>query len=206
MGLVYGILYLFFEAFPISFSEKRGWNEGVGALPFLSIMIGIFFGGGYIGWWSKNVYHHKLEETNGRVVPEERLPPMMFGGASLTIGLFWWGWSSFPGVDKLWVSQLFAGIPVGAGILIVFVQGLSYLVDCYKWYANSAIAASTFFRSWLGAGFPLFATAMYHKLGVPWATSLLAFLTLALLPVPLLFYKFGKRIRKMSKFVPNDGS
>ena len=202
MGLVYGILYLFFEAFPISFSEDRGWNEGVGALPFISVMIGIFFGGGFIGWWSKNVYFQKLAATNGRVVPEERLPPMILGGICMTVGLFWWGWSSYPDVHKLWVSQLFAGIPAGAGIILVFVQGLNYMVDCYKWYANSAIAASTFFRSWLGAGFPLFATAMYHQLGVPWATSVLAFCCLGLLPAPVLFWKFGAKIRAKSKFVP----
>jgi DHA1 family multidrug resistance protein-like MFS transporter len=34
MSLIYGILYLFFEAYPIAFQEQRGWNSGVGALPF----------------------------------------------------------------------------------------------------------------------------------------------------------------------------
>jgi DHA1 family multidrug resistance protein-like MFS transporter len=45
MALIYGILYLFFEAYPISFQEERGWNQGVGALPFLGIMIGVILGG-----------------------------------------------------------------------------------------------------------------------------------------------------------------
>jgi MFS transporter, DHA1 family, multidrug resistance protein len=44
MALIYGILYLFFEAYPISFQEERGWNQGVGALPFLGIMIGVILG------------------------------------------------------------------------------------------------------------------------------------------------------------------
>ncbi|KAL9128600.1 MAG: hypothetical protein Q9217_002765 [Psora testacea] len=206
MGLVYGILYLFFIAFPISFSEERGWNLGVGALPFLSILIGVILGGAFIGKWSKSTYLPKFEKTGGRVPPEERLPPMAVGGVVITVGLFWWAWSSYPDVHRLWVSQCFAGIPIGAGVLIIFVQGLSYLVDCYKWIANSAIAASTFFRSLLGAGFPLFAAAMYHKLGVQWATTLLAFLCMALIPVPIVFYKFGHRIRGMSKFVPNVGT
>ncbi len=205
MGLVYGILYLFFEAFPISFTEVRHWNQGLSALPFLSIFIGVILGGGYIGYWSKTSYLPKFRAGGGRVVPEERLAPMIVGGVAITIGMFWWGWSSFPGVHKLWVSQLLAGIPIGAGILIIFVQGLSYIVDCYKWVANSAIAASTFFRSLLGAGFPLFATGMYHNLGVPWATSLLAFLCLALIPVPFLFKVYGKRIRDKSRFVPDVG-
>lgn len=61
--------------------------------------------------------------------------------------------------------------------------------------ANSAISANTFFRSWLGAGFPMFAMAMYNNLGVPWATSLLGFLAIALFPVPVLFYIYGEKIR-----------
>jgi len=41
MAFIYGILYLFFEAYPIAFQESRGWNTGVGALPFISITIGV---------------------------------------------------------------------------------------------------------------------------------------------------------------------
>jgi MFS transporter, DHA1 family, multidrug resistance protein len=44
MALIYGELYLFFEAYPISFQEERGWNQGVGALPFLGILIGVLCG------------------------------------------------------------------------------------------------------------------------------------------------------------------
>lgn len=82
------------------------------------------------------------------------------------------------------------------------MQGLNYIIDCYLINANSAIAANTFFRSWLGAGFPLFATGMFHNLGVDWAMSLLGFLTAALFPVPILFYIYGHKIRQWSKYSP----
>lgn len=72
----------------------------------------------------------------------------------------------------------------------------------YLIYANSAIAGNTFIRSLAGGGFPLFAVAMYHTLGVDWATSLLGFLTVVFLPVPVLFYVYGQKIRRMSKFSP----
>ncbi|KAG8528456.1 uncharacterized protein KY384_007374 [Bacidia gigantensis] len=205
MSLVYGILYLFFVAFPISFNEDRGWSSGIGSLPFLSLFIGVIVGGGYIAIWSKLVYMPKHRALNGRVSPEARLPPMFHGGIVVTIGMFWWAWSSFPDVKALWVSQCIAGIPIGAGIIMVFVQSLTYMVDCYKWLANSAIAANTFFRSLAGAGFPLFATAMFHTLGTQWATSVLGFLCAAMIPVPLIFYKYGKVIRRKSKFVPDVG-
>jgi DHA1 family multidrug resistance protein-like MFS transporter len=86
--------------------------------------------------------------------------------------------------------------------LITFWQGINYIIDCYGFYANSAIAVNTFIRSIAGAGFPLFAPAMYHNVGVAWATSLLGFLCVAFAPVPILFYIYGVRIRAKSRFTP----
>jgi MFS transporter, DHA1 family, multidrug resistance protein len=200
LALVYGILYLFFEAYPISFQEERGWNLGVGALPFLGITIGVIIGTIVVSWITKTRFARKLKK-HGRVVPEERLPPMIIGGIMMPIGLFWFAWTSDKNIT--WVPQVIAGIPIGMGIFMVFMQGLNYLIDVYLMYANSAIAANTILRSLAGAGFPLFATQMYHRLGVNWASTLLGFLTAAMVPVPILFYIYGKKIRAMSKFAPN---
>jgi len=45
---------------------------------------------------------------------------------------------------------------------------------------------------------------MYVNLGVPWASSLLGFLTLAMFPVPVLFFIYGKKIRALSKYSPTE--
>lgn len=50
------------------------------------------------------------------------------------------------------------------------------------------------------AVFPLFGVQMYNKLGYQWATSVLAFLTVVMMPFPYLFFKYGKRIRGRSRF------
>ena len=50
------------------------------------------------------------------------------------------------------------------------------------------------------AAFPLFGNQMYTKLGYQWATSLLAFLTVAMMPFPYLFFRYGKKIRAGSRF------
>jgi hypothetical protein len=41
---------------------------------------------------------------------------------------------------------------------------------------------------------------VYTKLGINWATSLLGFISVALLPVPWVFFKYGKKIRAMSQY------
>jgi DHA1 family multidrug resistance protein-like MFS transporter len=45
---------------------------------------------------------------------------------------------------------------------------------------------------------------MFHNLGVEWAGSLLGFLAVAFMPIPFLFYIFGERLRKLSRFAPTD--
>lgn len=157
MSLIYGVLYLLFVAYPIAFSEIRGWNLGVGALPFAAVTIGVLIGALLIVIHSKTRYARLLKE-NGHVLPEERLIPMMVGGIIFPAGLFWFAWTSSPHIT--WVPQVLSGIFIGGGVLLIFLQGLNYIVDCYKWNAASAIAGNTFCRSLVGAGFPLFAKAM----------------------------------------------
>ncbi|KAK5108664.1 hypothetical protein LTR62_008069 [Meristemomyces frigidus] len=202
ISLVYGILYLIFFAFPISYEYDRGFEFGISALPFLGIFLGVLIACALMAWETVAVFTPKMQKAQ-KLLPEERLPPMMAGSIILVIGLFWFAWTSFPSISP-W-PQIVSGVFIGCGIIMVFMPSVVYLVDVYLFDANSALAANSFVRSLVGAAFPLFATQMYTKLGVQWASSLLAFLCLALVPAPFLFYKYGARIRARSKFAYNLG-
>ncbi|CAG8163864.1 unnamed protein product [Penicillium salamii] len=202
VGFIYGFLYITFVAYPISFQEQREWDEGVGALPFIAIICGVFVGCLIIVAFSVTRYREIIRRT-GIVSPEERLIPMAIGGIFLPIGMFWFGWTSSPSIS--WVPQVISGSFLGAGVLLIFLQGLNYIVDVYPMYTNSAIAANSLFRSLLGAGFPLFASAMFHNLGVNWAMTLLGCLTTLLFPVPIVFFIYGPKIRSWSKFSVKNG-
>src|SRR5436853_2132571 len=93
MAFIYGILFLFFEAYPISFQEERGWSLGSGALPFFSLTSGVIFRAVFVSYPTKTRFARKMKE-HGRVIPEERLPPMMLGAFMLLAGLFWFAWTS----------------------------------------------------------------------------------------------------------------
>lgn len=93
---------------------------------------------------------------------------------------------------------------MGMGILLIMVNGLNYIVDVYKVNANSAIAANTMVRSVMAAGLSVAAERMYHGLGIEWATSLLAFVSLALGAGPLLFWRYGNRVRGWSRYVEEN--
>ena len=73
---------------------------------------------------------------------------------------------------------------------------MTYLLDTYgALYGASALAANGLLRYSFGAAFPMFTLQMYEKLGIGWATSLLAFIGVALLPIPFVLYKFGPALR-----------
>lgn len=135
--------------------------------------------------------------AQGNLVPEQRLPPMILGAIVLPLGLFCFARTSKP--HTVWAPQVFAGIPVRAAMFAILIQGIKYIIDVYFRYANSAKSANTIVRSFFAASFPLFSSKMCHSLKVSWATSTLAFFAVAFIPIPIVFYLFGHRIRAWSR-------
>jgi DHA1 family multidrug resistance protein-like MFS transporter len=113
ISLVYGILYLIFFAYPYSFQGDRDMALGVSSLPFLAIFIGVLVACAILTWETKVVFTPKLFRAK-KVIPEERLPPMMVGGIILVAGLFWFAWTSQPGVN-VW-PQIVSGVFIGCGV------------------------------------------------------------------------------------------
>ena len=221
MAFIYGLLYLFLTAYPIVFQQIHHMNQGVGGLPYFGMVFGMLLAGAYIVYTQAD-YNKKLAANNGVTIPEWRLPPAIMGGVSFTCGLFWFGWSGYR-ADIHWIVPTLSGLMTGFGLLSIFLQALNYLVDAYLMLyvssppnlahrkppqpntsrsAASAIAANTFLRSIAGAVFPLFSMYMFSALGVNWAGTLLGCVALILVPIPVVFWKFGAKIRQRSKFAP----
>ncbi|KAJ5716817.1 hypothetical protein N7488_002463 [Penicillium malachiteum] len=197
MAIIYGTLYMLFAAYPIVFQEVRGWSEGIGGLAFLGILVGMIIAVMYT--FPENMrYQKKCSETTDRLAPEVRLPPSMVGGVALPIGLFWFAWTNSPSIH--WMVSIAAGAPFGFGMVLVFLSVFNYLIDSYTIYAASVLAANAALRSLFGMAFPLFTTYMYANLGIHWASSIPAFLSLACVPFPFIFYKYGAQIRKRCTF------
>jgi MFS family permease len=198
MAIVYGTLYLMFAAFPIVYSEGRHWSQGIGGLAFIGVLIGMLSAVIYSIFVENPRYQRITDKHQGFAPPEERLPATMIGGLLLPIGLFWFSWTNGPTLP--WAASMAAGIPFGMGMVLVFLGIMNYLIDAYTLFAASALAANAVLRSVFGAAFPLFTTQMYDNLGIHWASSIPAFLALACVPFPFLFYKYGGAIRARCKF------
>jgi Major Facilitator Superfamily len=196
-SFVFGILYLTLAAFPIEFQEVRGWGQVTGALPYLAVLFGVACGGP-VNVLNARYYGRCMAKNGGKAVPEARLMPMMLGSIAFPIGLFIFGWTSSPHIH--WFCPVLGCWFLGLGFATIFQQATNYLIDAFTVYAASAVAAITFLRSVFAAAFPLFATPMFHNMGVPWASSVLGFVAIALMPIPFLFHIFGARLRTKDKF------
>jgi hypothetical protein len=81
-------------------------------------------------------------------------------------------------------------------LTLVSLSVTSYLIEAYTIYAASVLAANTVLRSLVCAAFPLFTGHMYEHLGIHWASSVPAFMSLACVPLPFVFWKYGAAIRR----------
>jgi hypothetical protein len=198
MAIIYGTLYMLFAAFPIVYQQGRGWSQGIGGLAFIGVAVGMVAAVIYSVWDNKR-YNRAIEASeSGIAAPEARLPPAFLGSIAIPVGLFWFAWTNSPSIH--WIVSIMAGAPFGMGIVLVFLSIMNYLIDAYLIYAASVLAANSVLRSLFGAAFPLFTSYMYANLGIHWASSIPAFLALACVPFPFLFYRYGEAIRQRCKF------
>ncbi|PHH90096.1 hypothetical protein CDD83_4521 [Cordyceps sp. RAO-2017] len=128
-----------------------------------------------------------------------RLPLALAGGPLFVLALLWLGFSARPPAVPLAVPVL-AGVPFGAGFMLIFMALLNYLTDAYDVFAASANAASSCSRSLLAVVLPLATAPMFARLGVTGACALLAGLSAVMCLVPFLFIWKGPILRNRSPF------
>ncbi|BFZ64023.1 hypothetical protein YB2330_005161 [Saitoella coloradoensis] len=194
-GFLFGVVFLFNEALPIVFADGHGFNVGEWGLTFLGFVLGSLVAALCYPIQERH-YLRKVKEAGGKSVPEERIWSSLLGTFLLPFGLFWFAWTSYPSVP--WIIPILAAGCFGAGLFIIILGILNYVVDAYQTYAASALAGVILVRNVVGAGFPLFAAQMYEGMGPRWATSLLGFLSLGMCCIPFLFYFWGRGIRRAS--------
>lgn len=166
----------------------------------------LFVGGslgvlGYLLIWNPKYERLARELAPEPVPPEVRLEQAMWAGPMFAIAFFWFGWTSYPSIS-FW-SPLLAGGLLGFSVVWIFLALFNYIIDAYLFVAASALAANTVIRSAFGAGFPLFATQMYDTLNPRWASTLLGFIALIMVPIPFVLVKYGPRLRLKSKYAPS---
>lgn len=188
--LIYAMLYAFFFAYPVIFPKLYGYNDGQIGLMFIPILIGAAF-----ALFVTPAIEGKFKKicSERSPTPEDRLHAALLGAPFIPIAFFILGATSYKHI--IWVGPASSGIAFGFGMVLCYYAVNNYIIDSYQKYAASALAAKVFLRSGGGAAFPLFTTQMYDRLGLQWASWLMAFIGVAMVFIPYIFYFFGAGLR-----------
>ena len=122
IGLIYALLYIWFESFPIVFIGIYHWREQLLGLSFLGIFVGAlvvmppFFA--YLYYVQEPKYNDK-----GELKPEERMPAAIFGAFLVPICMLWFGWTSRASVH--WIVPIIGSSLFSVAALLLFVSATS---------------------------------------------------------------------------------
>lgn len=210
IAFVFAVLFGFFEAFPIIFRGVYKMDLGVSGLPFIAVGIGLIGGVVFYVILDLTVVFKKNPDgtrgnfdEEGKIIwdpPESKLLVGKIGSVCLPIALFWMGWTGRTG-SVHWMAPTAAGVPFGFGLILVFFSVVMYFSMSFPPInVASALAANNLLRYILASVFPLFTVQMYERLNIGWASSLFAFIALAMVPLPFVFGIWGPSFRSRSKF------
>lgn len=112
-SILLGILYLFFGAFEVVFTNVYDFKLWQVGLTFVGLLVGMLSAIASDPIWHWNylrLLRNKEEEPGepGKSEPEFRLPPSIAGAPLCVIGLFWFAWTIYPSIH--WIVPL-----IGAG-------------------------------------------------------------------------------------------
>ena len=193
-AILFGTTYSLYTNFQSIYGSLYGFNTTQVGLMYLGPGLGFFIAVWFIVPRIDTVYNHLSEKNDGNPKPEFRLPLANIGAVLIPLSLFWFAWTVEYRVH--WTVPLLSTVFFGLGQITILNTVQNYYIDSFSKYAASAIAAGAVFRSIFGGILPLGAPALFDKVGYGWGVSVFAFLALTLSPAPLLFYRFGERVRQ----------
>ncbi|KAK4984021.1 hypothetical protein LTR50_006860 [Elasticomyces elasticus] len=195
------LFYLSAESLLLVF-EAYGWSPQTASLSFIPIALGCL-----CGFFTRLYHHRKLANRtkDGKTLePEDKL----FGFAiadSCAIpghrsGLWIFAWITPPATNVHWIVPMLSLVLVGYALNENVHTLTGHLADSYTIYAASGFAGLILARASTCAIILPFTRPMYVNLGYNRATSILAAIATAFCVAPFVFFRYGKRIREVSKF------
>lgn len=196
--LLYSLLFSFLSGFDYIFKGTYNLSAGQTGSCFGAIAAGTTVFTVSAPWLYSLARHHTEHIRGAPVEPEFRLWPAIFTAPLLPISLFWLGWTNQPNIS-IWCG-LAACFCFGLVLIATYVSSYEYIIDSYQDHAAIALASITMVRYLVAGAVVMAARPMYERLGVSWTMTLLGCVATMLAPAPLLFWIFGRKLRKRSPY------
>lgn len=202
IGMVYSVMYLWFEALPIVFTETYHFSLVETGAAYVALEVGILVGACFFIPITYKIFTKKML-AGDQLYPEVFIPTSIFGGVLMPIGLIIFAWTATPSVH--WIAPMIGTAIFAAGAFIVFQTLFNYLSMSFWKYMASVFAGNALFRSLMAGAFPLFGRSLFVNLLTPkypvaWGTMILAFICIGMIAIPVVFYLNGPKLRARSKY------
>ncbi|KAI9376391.1 major facilitator superfamily domain-containing protein [Aspergillus egyptiacus] len=232
MTVIYIVLFTFFDGYPFIFQDVYEISQGLTNIIWIAMYVGIALASLWVPVvyvWTKKEFaaattgtppmtrrpsviendptQYAVSEDSDSTKkphptrPENRLWFAMLGAPFIPIGLFWMGWTDYKSIS-IW-SPIVASAVFGFGTITVFISSYMYVIDSYDSYAASALGFMTVSRYCAAGGMTVAGIPFYSNMGVQYTLTILACISVAMTPLPYVFWKFGHVIRGWSKFAVN---
>lgn len=197
ISIIYAILYLCVVSYPIVF-QIRHWSPEISGLAFLGIFIGNTLAVGCEPLLRRLVNLHPVDSRTGTRAPEASVLVIIIAAIVAPAGQLVFALTSLP-ASVPWVASMAGAVLFGFGNTIIFTYGTNYVAVSYGIYASSALVSNSICRSLLAAGLVEVGQRFYYDLTPRLAGIVLAGAEFAIIPIPVLFYIWGQKVRLRSK-------
>ncbi|KAK7978733.1 hypothetical protein PG988_006223 [Apiospora saccharicola] len=195
LTVVYFVLFTFLNGYPFIFQQTYSISQSLTFILWTALLVGDFLAlplFPLIYGWSKKA------AAAGTLTPEICLWYGMLGGSiSLPMSLWWMAWTFYPSVN-IWVP-IIGSVFFGYGLVTIFTATFLYTVFVYQRHTASALAFLTCVRYVVAGALIPASVPMYERLAPHRALTIPAVLATILAPVPFVLYKYGAKVRGMSK-------
>lgn len=222
-SLVFGVIYLLFTTFNGVFRGQYGFSASMSGLVYLGLGIALVLGVIIFGNLNPLIQAARMKADGvDKPKPEYRLLLMIWLSPCVALGLFIYGWTANYKVH--WIVPIIGTFFIGLGAYFVLAsvhpshaatcsayQTIAYfqqmptqlyLIELFgSKGAPSALSAMNVLRYMGGTFLPLAGPRLYKALGYGWGNTLLGFLALLFALPPVLFYKYGERLRAKGSVV-----
>ncbi|KAJ7231720.1 putative caffeine resistance protein [Mycena haematopus] len=199
------VFYLWFEAFPLVFSDIYHFNEGVSGLPFLGFLVSGSLT--YAVYCLYQMYHiaprtARAEAANKEVPPEIKLEIGLMASIFIPTSVLIFGFASKSSIS--WIVPVIGAALYLPGIYLIFQSILMYITTAYPDHGAPVLAANTLFRASIASVFPLFGRAFFRNLGLGPGSAVLAGISFFLTGVYWLLMRYAHILRRRSKYALRD--
>ena len=117
-AVIIGIVYMFFGAIPLIFSNNHNFELYQVGLAFIGMLVGTAIGAATDPIWSRNYRRLAAQHVADggdpeQTPPEFRLPPAIVGAFLVTTGLFWFGWTTYKSIH--WIVPILGSMVYSIG-------------------------------------------------------------------------------------------